>query len=165
MERFDKKGRLIIPDLKKLGAAKKVGVIVEKEKLHVTHAYCPEGHALITDGSHMFSGRPGIRLLVRGKRLEQVITLSPFQGDFAKAYEQEFEDGEVLKVMCPLCETPLPVLAPCGCTPGSHWVVMFLRQEQDYNDAVGICNAWGCPCSFIRLSGEILTEYRTSTQL
>lgn len=165
MERFDKKGRLIIPDLQKLGAAKNIGVIVEKEKLHVTCAYCPKGHPLITDGSRTISGRPGIRLWVRGKHFEQLVTLSPFQGDFAKFYEKEFEDGEVLDVMCPLCYAPLPVLAPCGCTSDSHWVVMFLRQEQDYNDAVGICNAWGCPCSFIRLSGEILTEYRASMQL
>ena len=113
----------------------------------------------------MFSGRPGIQLWVRGKRLEQVVTLSPFQGDFAKDYEQEFEAGEALDVRCPECGTPLPVLAPCGCTPDSYWVIMFLRPEQDYNDAVGVCNAWGCPRSFIRLSGEILTEYRVSTQL
>ena len=164
MERFDKKGRLIIPDLQKLGAAKKVGVLVEKKKLHVTRAFCPKGHALITDSSRKFGGRPGIQLWVRGKHLEQLVTLSPFQGDFAKFYEQEFEAGEGLDVMCPLCYAPLPVLAPCGCTPGSYWVVMFLRPEHDYNDAVGVCNTWGCPSSFIRLSGEILTEYRASAQ-
>ena len=164
MVRFDRKGRLVFPDLDRLRAAEKAGVVVEKEELHVTHAFCPEGHALITEKSRKFHGQPGIKLWVKGKRREQVVTLSPFQGDITKDYVWEFETGEVLDVRCPECRTPLPVFAPCGCNPDSGWIIMFLDQNHDYNSAIGVCNAWGCPRSYTRLSGEILSEYRLSMQ-
>jgi hypothetical protein len=41
---------------------------------------------------------------------------------------------------------------------------MFLDRVQNYKNAIGVCNAWSCPRSFVRLSGEILTEYRVSMQ-
>jgi hypothetical protein len=119
---------------------------------------------LITKRSPKFRDQPGIQLWVKGKRREQVVTLSPFQGDNAKVYVWEFEAGEVLDVRCPECRTPLPVLAPCPCSPDSCCIVIFLNEHQDYNDAMGVCNAWGCPRSYVRLSGEILTEYRVSMQ-
>jgi hypothetical protein len=56
------------------------------------------------------------------------------------------------------------MLAPCGCSPNSCWILVFLGEEHDYNAAIGICNAWGCPRSYTRLSGEILAEYRLSAQ-
>ena len=164
VERFDRKGRLIFPNLDKLRAAKKAGVVADKEKLHVTRAFCPNGHSLITQQSTKFDGRPGIQLWTKGKRGIQAVTLSPFQGDRAKDYDWEFDAGEVLDVRCPQCGTPLPVFAPCGCSPGSCWIILFLNEKQNYKNAIGVCNAWGCPRSYIRLSGEILTEYRVSMQ-
>jgi hypothetical protein len=164
VERFDRKGRLVFPSPQKLRAAKKAGVVVEQEKLHVTRAFCPRGHALITDQSTTFGGRPGIKLWAQGKGGVQAVTLSPFQGDGSKDYDWEFEAGEVLDVRCPVCGTPLPEFAPCGCTPGSAWILMFLKEKQDVQNAIGVCNAWGCPRSYIRLSGEILAEYRVSMQ-
>jgi hypothetical protein len=164
MKRFDQRGRLVFPSLQRLRAAEKAGVVVEKDKLFITRAFCHNGHALITERSPKFSDRPGIQLWTKGKRLEQVITLSPFQGDFAKVYRREFEVGEVLDVRCPECKEPLPMLAPCGCSPNSCWILVFLGEEHDYNAAIGICNAWGCPRSYTRLSGEILAEYRLSAQ-
>ncbi len=164
MKLYDKKGRLVFPDLHKLRAAKKAGVVVEKEKLHITCAFGHNGHALVTEKSPQFSGQPGIRLWIKGKHREQLVTLSPFQGDSAKVHVWEFEAGEVLDVRCPECRTPLPVLAPCGCTPDSCWVIIYLNQQQDNRDAIGVCNAWGCPRSYTRMSGEILAEYRVSIQ-
>jgi hypothetical protein len=164
VERFDRKGRLVFPSPQKLRVAKKSGVVLEKEKLHITRAFCPDGHALITEWSQTFRGRPGIQLWAQGSHGGQVVTLSPFQGDSTKVYDWEFETGEVLDVRCPECGMPLPVMAPCGCAPDSSWIIMFLNQKQDFKDAVGVCNAWGCPRSYIRLSGEMLTEYRVSMQ-
>jgi hypothetical protein len=164
VRRFDNKGRLVFPDFEKLGGVEKAGVMVEKQRLHITRAFCPKGHPLITENSEKFNGHPGIRLWVKGKHREQTVTLSPFQGDSTKVYVQEFEPGEVLDVRCSYCRTALPVLAPCGCQPDSSWIMLYLNPTLEYRDSIGVCNAWGCPRSYTRLSGEILTEYRASIQ-
>lgn len=161
MDIYDKSGRLIIPEperLRALGITK--GVIPAEKKILVSQLFCPNGHALITPDNPRFDSQPGIKLLCEGRDHSEIVYLSPFQGDMRKKYEKGFGDGEILKIYCPVCRTEFPKLAPHDCMEGAMYIALFLDKEADVNNAACICNAWGCYSSFLRLSGEIISEYR-----
>ncbi len=161
MEIYDKKGRLIIPEperLKSLGPTK--GVIAEEKKVLVEQLYCPAGHALISKHNPKFDGRPGIHILCEGKYFRQSVFLSPFQGDNRKEFNKDFSKGEVLRIFCPECNAEFPRLAPHDCQEGAMYIALFLDENADLNNAVCVCNVWGCYASFLRLSGDVLSEVR-----
>lgn len=161
MEIYDKKGRLIIPEperLKVLGPAK--GVIAEEKKVLVEQLYCPRGHPLINKHNPQFEGRPGIHILCEGKYFRQSVFLSPFQGDNRKEFNKDFSQGEILRIFCPECNTEFPRLAPHDCHEGAMYIALFLDKNADLNNAVCVCNAWGCYASFLRLAGDVLSEVR-----
>ena len=161
MSIYDSKGRLIIPEperLKTLGRAK--GVLAGEKKILIKQIYCPNGHSLISAENVKFDGEAGIHLLCEGKTIRQSVFLSPFQNDARKEYQKAFEDGEVLRIFCPVCEAEFPKLAPHDCQSGAMYIALFLDKNANLNNSVCVCNVWGCYSSFLRLSGEILSEVR-----
>ena len=156
MKVFDNKGMLIIPEpdaihLLKSGRA-------GQKKIMVKQLYCAQGHPLIKRENPEFDGKPGIHLLCRGEKISQSVYLSPFQADPRKKHGREFENGEILRICCPVCESEFPVFAPHDCKTGAMYVAIFLDETANLNHSVCICNAWGCYASFLRLAGEIHSE-------
>ena len=159
MAMYDARGRLGFPEPASLGwLGRRRGAHPGPRSLCLTELYCRGGHPLISRGNPRFDGRPGIALLCEGRRLAQVVYLSPFRNDRRKVFHHDFEPGEVLRVRCPVCREELPSLAPHDCTPGAAYVVLFLRGDADMRHVAAVCNAWGCPASLLRSGDEIVAE-------
>ena len=130
----------------------------EKGRIVLTKAYCHNGHYLITD-EQKFEGYSGIKIIAVHEDKESVIILSPILNDHRKVCPV-YPHLTVLELLCPVCKEPLPLLAPCDCTAGSNYRTIYLRKDADIHWSIGICNAYGCPHSFIRDGEEIITETR-----
>jgi hypothetical protein len=155
-ERFDGRGRLIIPEPKGPVRQMRIG-----EELIVEEVYCPNGHDVM-DRDHPMSGRPGIRIAFRDPRGEAgLLVLSPVLGCLDKlTLEGELVLGERLEAMCPDCGIPLPVLTACPCEWGGVINVLFLHPDRDINNSIGFCNVVGCPNSSVTRSGEVIRAVR-----
>ncbi|MBN2367022.1 MAG: hypothetical protein JXL67_12705 [Calditrichaeota bacterium] len=161
MSIFDKNGKLLIPfpeRLKRLGAEK--NVVVEKRKILVKLLYCTNGHMLIREENPKFDDQPGIHLICEGDTFWQSVYLSPYQGDSRKKFNKDFNKNEILRVYCPECNAEFPKYAPHDCRTGAMYIALFLDAKADINNSVCICNVWGCPSNFLRLSGEVYSEVR-----
>ncbi len=133
------------------------GVIKDEQgRIVLTQAFCPEGHSLITDEAQ-FDGYNGIKVLGLYDGKEYTIILSPIMHDKRKQCP-EFPDGAIVDLVCPVCKKPLPRIAPCGCQLGSFYRQVYLTPHGDKGSSIGICDAYGCPRSFIRDEGEIISE-------
>ncbi|MEJ2636010.1 MAG: hypothetical protein P8184_12055 [Calditrichia bacterium] len=164
MKIYDNKGMLIIPELdkvKKLG--RRVGITTAKNKVLLRQVFCPEGHPLISDENPKFDGKPGIHLICEGDYIRQSVYLSPFQGDNQKIFNKDFEQGEIIKVFCPVCQVEFPKLAPHDCKTDAMYIALFLDNKASFSNAACICNIWGCYASQLRLSGEVLAEVHMMT--
>ncbi|MEK6777529.1 MAG: hypothetical protein AABY87_11745 [bacterium] len=149
MERFDKKGMMIYPSpIRK--------IIREKEKvLVVKECYCPKGHSLINPQA-VFHGFEGIELKVRAGDSEGRIVLSPIVGDKTRvAVGIDLKIGELLKIACPVCDTPLPVYSSCTCA--GELITLFTTADNDYSQCVGICNRVDCFNGEIKSGGHLAT--------
>ncbi len=158
---FDKRGKLIIPQpdhFKGLGSPK--SVLVHDRKVLVNQLYCPEGHSLISDSNPHFDEKPAIHVVCEGETIRQHVYLSPFQDDRRKVFSQEFRQGEILRIYCPECDKEFPKYAPHDCREGAMYVAFFLQNDADFCNIACVCNAWGCPASFLHLAGEIYSEVR-----
>ncbi len=158
MSMYDARGRLVFPEPAPLGWLGRRRGSGPTRSLCLTEVFCRQGHPLISRGNPRFDGRPGIALLCEGRRLAQMVYLSPFRGDRRKVFRYEFEPGEVLRVRCPECLEELPSLFPHDCRPGAAYVVLFLRSDGDTRHVAAVCNAWGCPASLLRSGEEIVAE-------
>jgi len=132
----------------------------EKGRIVLTRAYCHNGHFLLSD-EKLFEGEKAIKLIGRFQEKEEPIYLSPIMGDSSKE-ATAYPDGSIVEFLCPECMERLPRLAPCGCVPGSFYRNIFLTPAADEDWSIGICDAYGCPRSFIRDGGEIISEVRAN---
>ncbi|GAB4303113.1 MAG: hypothetical protein Kow0090_18690 [Myxococcota bacterium] len=130
----------------------------EKGRFVVTKAYCQNGHFLITD-EYKFEGYPGINLISLYGGKESLVVLSPILNDRSKICPV-YPHLAVLDLLCPVCKESFPRLAPCDCGAGAHYRTIYLRTDADIHWSIGVCDAYGCPKSFIREGEEIITEAR-----
>ena len=129
-----------------------------KGRIVLTKAYCHNGHFIMTD-EHKFEGYAGIKIIAVYGGKEAEIFLSPILNDHRKKCPV-YPHLAVLELQCPVCREPLPHLAPCDCTAGATYRTIYLRTDADIHWSIGICNAYGCPKSFIKDGEEIITEAR-----
>lgn len=162
MEIFDKKGRMIFPDVERLRkmAAEK-GIVAQEKKIWISQVYCSNGHPLVRPENARFDNEPGIHLICEGETFWQSVYLSPFQADRRKEYKTEFKMGEILHIYCPECHVHFPKFAPHDCLAEAMYLALFLDQEANFYNTVCVCNVWGCYSSFLRLAGEIFSEARS----
>jgi len=150
MERFDRKGMLIIPNpmADRYPARRKVLVVKE--------LYCPRGHGLLSPRA-VFDEHPGILVGARDARGDEgLIALSPIFGDKRRvALDLDLASGELLSLHCPECLTPLPAHSPCEC--GGELTALFLTPAADFADCIGVCNRVDCVNAKIISSGEMVS--------
>lgn len=159
MEIFDNKGMLVIPDPEKLKTlAEKKGIIASEKKILVKQLFCSEGHPLISTENPKFDGEPGIHLICEGDTYWQSVYLSPFQGDNRKKFKNNFKNGQILRIFCPVCHAEFPKIAPHDCKAGAMYIALFLDPDANINNIVCVCDVWGCYSSYLRLSGEVYSE-------
>lgn len=140
--------------------SKSAGVVRdEKSRIVLTQAFCHNGHSLMNP-DYQFDGYAGIFLL--GLHEDEIfdIILSPIMHDSRKV-SSALPAGTVVEISCPACKIPLPRIAPCGCVIGSFYRHIFLTKNKDIRKSIGICDSFGCPRSFLRDRGEIISEVRT----
>ena len=130
-----------------------------EDRVVLTQAFCQDGHLLIADDVR-FDGEAGLKLLGRYKDAEFDVILSPIMHDRRKQCPK-LPRFALVELCCPVCKKPLPRIAPCGCTVGSFYRQVFLTKDADPAWSIGICDAYGCPRSFIRDNGEIISEVRS----
>lgn len=165
MDRFDEKGKLIIPENHPAaGELEKCGVSSTGGS-HVHHAYCPNGHELITEDNPVFSTNHGIKLAVKGVHGEDVVYLSPYLVAREKIGGARFQAGDKLDVCCPVCGVRLPIYAPCDCQWNGEYVFLALEKKQGTRTGVCFCNVWGCPKGNIRLADDVVAEFGSTYTL
>jgi len=148
MDQPTRRGLRIVPNpaQPELAASRKVLVVDE--------CFCPNGHNLVQRRS-VFSGHPGILLLVRGPGKEGLIALSPIYGDKTRIdLDIKLVRGEIVQVFCPLCGVELPVFGPCPC--GARMVTFFNDACPDFSNCIGVCNRVGCDNAVVKQGGELI---------
>ena len=125
-------------------------------KLYIPAVYCHNGHKLMTDDAR-FDGLRGIKLVVKDGNQRHVLIVSPFIDDQRKE-GPNFPEGTRLQLECPTCHEELEKLVPCTCRPGAYRRAMYLTPNPKDLGAIGVCDTYGCPQSFINDSGELLFE-------
>jgi hypothetical protein len=165
MERFDDEGRLVMPDVEQVQQELSKHGVHAEGAVHIHQAFCPSGHLLITDNCRKFDDLPGVKLLLKGERGEDMVYLSPILNIRQRSGGDMFKLGDRLEVRCPVCGVNLPVLAPCDCQWDGEYVMLGLDEVPSTHNAVCFCNIWGCPNGDIRLAGTVISEYRSNYEL
>ncbi|MCK4328834.1 hypothetical protein KAX02_03220 [candidate division WOR-3 bacterium] len=153
-ERFDKDGRLIIPE----GTFfhKKAKVIIKDKSILITQAYCKNGHNLVR-GKKIWDDHRGINLIGEIGKRRVNFNLSPLQGDNRKIVEGDIEKGEIVKLRCPECGVELELFSPCRC--GADIVYMYLTEELNARDSICICSRFDCRYSCLTSRGKVVSEF------
>ncbi|MCP5105489.1 MAG: hypothetical protein GY950_19030 [bacterium] len=153
MRIYDRKGKLIIPPPPKKAETK--GKEKGKDAVLVKECFCSNGHNLIGERV-MFNGLPGIYLKARCGASEGFIGLSPVYGEKCRiSLDLSLAEGKTAKLVCPTCNYALPVFSPCSC--GGNIVALFLNDQGDFSDCIGICNRVGCTNAAVKSEGELLS--------
>lgn len=144
--RFDKRGMLVIPEVREYIEEKPKPIVLES-------CYCQHGHQLIHPKAK-FNEYNGIVLEVRKDKDIGFVALSPIRGDRSRiSMGIALAPAEIHTLKCPRCKDPLPVYAKCAC--GGDLTAIFLNNEGDFNEIIGICNREGCPHSEIMTNNEM----------
>jgi hypothetical protein len=128
-------------------------------RIYVTSAFCQNGHRLITNDTR-FDGLKGIKLLVHGKDKRGIVIVSPIINDQRKD-GPSFGEGTRVRICCPTCHEELDQLVPCTCSQGAYRRAIYLTANPRDLGAIGICDTYGCPQSFVNADGELLFEVET----
>jgi hypothetical protein len=129
------------------------------DRLWIPDLFCHNGHSLKVD-KVTFDGLPGFNFLCRvgGEGgPEEDIFVSPIINDARKKGTDQPE-GTRLQLICPVCKEELKQLVPCSCRVGAYRRAVYLTPDPDEMGAVGVCEIYGCPQSFVTEEGELLYE-------
>jgi len=149
MERFDKKGMILIPNpLPKTASTLKVLIVRE--------LFCPSGHSMISERA-VFNSYPGIILGVQLNDQKGLVALSPICGDKTRiSIDIDLPPDMIVNLFCPTCGIDLPRYATCGC--GADLTALFLTREASFSDCIGVCNRIGCINARFVTSGELISD-------
>jgi hypothetical protein len=154
MDRFDKKGMILIPN----PVPKRTGTV---KVLVVCEVFCPAGHSLISERA-VFNGYPGILLGVGLDENKGLVALSPIYGDKTRiSVDIDLPVDRIVSLFCPTCGIDLPRYATCGC--GSDLTALFLTRYASFNDCIGVCNRIGCINARFVTNGELISEAMLET--
>ncbi len=158
MRRFDRRGMLKFPELKKKKALKK-----DSDQLVVSACYCSQGHSMVSSRVK-FEGHDAILIKVQRGDETGLIALSSICGDNRRAsIDIELKEKEIYSLMCPACGSLLPVYSPCEC--GAQMVTLFADSNADYRNCIGICNRIGCTHAEITDGGKLFEMNRIKASL
>jgi len=133
------------------------GIIkLDDDRMVLTQVYSHEGHDMLTD-EITFDGYRAIKILARHKGRDDIFYLSPIMPDHRKV-GPELDMLTISDLCCPVAKTPLPRIAPCGCTMGAFYRQVFLDPSLSEEWSIGFCDAYGCTRSFLRDESEIISE-------
>jgi len=158
--KFDSHGFMIIPDPRDYKRKKRHEKEIEELKVVVIcHAYCPNGHDVMT-GYVNFNGHDGIKLkIARPNGEEGEMVYSPIFGDKSIVYIGiKPDDGEKLEIFCPVCGVEIPVLSPCESCDVGEMRVLSQSPEFDITNGVTFCDLVGCPCAYLLNSGDLIEQ-------
>lgn len=160
MRRFDSKGMWHFPHIIR---KKKKKIKPLDEEMIIKECYCPNGHDLVSPKVD-FKGENSILIKVKKGRKTGFIALSPICGDKSKVtLDVELEEGEILELLCPVCNIPLPVYAPCEC--GGDMITLFADKQGNYCNCIGVCNRVGCTHAEIKRGTELFNIYRRKGEI
>ena len=129
------------------------------ERVWIPEAFCHNGHSLMAYGVR-FDGLPGIHVRVEvggaGGPVEDYY-LSPIINDPRKE-GKDLPEGTLLRLCCPVCKEEFKQLVPCSCRVGAYRRAIYISPDPEELGAVGICEIYGCPQSFVTEDGELLYE-------
>ncbi|MBI5529129.1 MAG: hypothetical protein HY897_22610 [Deltaproteobacteria bacterium] len=128
-------------------------------RMYLPAVYCHNGHKLMTDDAR-FDGLRGVKLLVKADKSREIIVVSPFLDDQRKE-GANFPEGTHLQICCPTCQEELEKLIPCTCGYGAYRRALYLTPNPKDMGAIGVCDTYGCPQSFINEDGELLFMVET----
>ena len=155
MSRFNAKGMWRFP--KKRRSDEDDDILVVKK------CFCPNGHNLVSSRVE-FKGYNGIMIKVTKNGETGFLAVSPLCGDKSKlTLDIDLSDGEILKLLCPVCDVPLPVYAPCDC--GGDMITLFADDKGNYCNCIGICNRVGCSHAEIKNPDELFALYRKKGEI
>ncbi|KPK83859.1 MAG: hypothetical protein AMS27_11690 [Bacteroides sp. SM23_62_1] len=160
MRRFNSKGMWLFPNLIRKRKKKKR---LPEDEMIVKECYCPNGHNLVSPKVEI-KGQNGILMKVKKNRKIGFIALSPICGDKSKVtLDIDLEEGEILELLCPACNVPLPVYAPCEC--GGDMITLFADKQGNYCNCIGVCNRVGCTHAEIKRGSELFNIYRRKGEI
>ncbi|MBN2362139.1 MAG: hypothetical protein JXR83_21990 [Deltaproteobacteria bacterium] len=125
----------------------------------IPELYCHNGHSLMDTGV-TFDGYPSVHILVRtGDEVMGDVDfyLSSIVNDQRKQ-GPELPRGVPYAIACPTCGEEFKRLIPCTCQVGAYRRAIYLTPDPGELAAVGICECYDCPRSFVTEEGDLLYE-------
>ena len=86
----------------------KIIIEIEKSKLFIQNASCPNGHNLM-DNIVKIHNMPSIKLIFTFDDIEDIIYLDPAYGSFNHISETKIPEGTIVEFYCSKCKVPLKV--------------------------------------------------------
>lgn len=131
------------------------------EKKIIQKCYCPEGHMLINTRVK-FGENAGILVKVRKGEKEGLIAISPVCGNKSRiSIDVDLVNDEIWQFHCPECDKVLAAFSNCCC--GATLIALFLKENGDFSDFIGICNRVGCNNAIIIESNELFSMCHSDT--
>jgi len=160
MRRFNSKGMWHFPSIKKKNKSQ---AQQPDEELIIRDCFCPNGHNLVSPKVEI-KGLNGILIKVTKGRESGFMALSPVCGDKSKiSIDIELSEGELIELLCPICDVPLPVYAPCEC--GGDMITLFCDKQGNYCNCIGVCNRVGCTHAELKHGSELFSIYRRKGEI
>lgn len=127
------------------------------EVLSLETVFCPKGHGLVS-GEHTLEGEAGILLAFTRPNGEkgQVLVSTRLGHLSKKTIQGELVPGERITLACPVCGTPLPILAQCDRCHNGDMCVLYCSPALSIEDSVAFCNVVGCPNAMLIRSDRII---------
>lgn len=157
---FNDKGELIFPPIQK-GFIKKQGK--DGQDTVINEAFCPNGHSLISE--ELIEGEKGIHFIYAdeaGNKETDIIVSPVVRKRIKRVLKGEpFAEGDIVKILCPVCRTELPVLFNCEC--GAPIYLFYLDNSLKHECGQSFCSRIGCvKSSHLRLSKDALADFINS---
>ena len=122
----------------------------------VTRAFGANGEDLMAQDGPLFSGSPGVKLLVKQGDLEDEVVLSPFYGDPDKLYDADFVEGEPCELFAPSSGEPLDKIPGMSTEDGGEYYAVYLTDRLKDGELVAVNNIWGNTNSRLMSEDEML---------
>ncbi len=157
--KYDNQGKLRIPVAEQVYIPEGK-VETESGNVIIDEAYCPNGHDLMSNIT--INGHKGIHLIYSTleSNHEVDLVLSPVIGRTDKIIlsGEPFRDGEIVKILCPVCRDELHVLVPCEC--GGPVYIFYLDRNLRHQYGQSFCSKIGCSkASQLKYSQEVLSDF------
>ncbi len=131
----------------------------EDVSIIVTQLFGPNGDNLVGVSDVTFDGYPAFSLKVKAGDREEMVHLSPIQGDDRKQGMDGLASGTELELFCPVSGKPLEKVTDVPDNLDTDYYTLYLTKAMDQGSTVSISNRWNHYHSRIVDNNDLISSW------